>query len=62
MHFVRTFMVMTMLVVSTAASAWNNSGHMMVAAVAWAQLEELTKTRAIELLKRNPNYKEWPKV
>jgi hypothetical protein len=51
-----------MLVVSTAASAWNNSGHMMVAAVAWAQLEELTKTRAIELLKRNPNYKEWPKV
>jgi hypothetical protein len=34
---------------------------MMVAAVAWAQLE-LTKTRAIELLKRNPNYKEWPKV
>ena len=61
MHFVRTFIVMTMLVVSTAASAWNNSGHMMVAAVAWAQLEELTKTRAIELLKRNPNYKEWPK-
>src|SRR5262249_21314221 len=59
MRLVRTFAVVAMVVVSTAASAWNSRGHMMVAAVAWEQLEEGTQSRVVELLKLNPNYKDW---
>jgi hypothetical protein len=59
MPFVRTLAVVAMVVVSTAASAWNSRGHMMVAAVAWEQLEEGTQSRVVELLKLNPNYKDW---
>src|SRR6266516_3189715 len=61
MYLVRTIVTAAMLVVSTAAFGWNNRGHMMVGAIAWDQLEESTQERAIELLKLNPNYKDWIK-
>src|SRR5262245_25580361 len=41
---------------SSPAHAWDDQGHMMVAAVAWKTLTPATKTRAIELLKLNPYY------
>ena len=49
------------LLVSSHALGWNNRGHMMVAAVAWDQLDEETQERATELLKLNPHYKMWIK-
>jgi hypothetical protein len=61
MRFVRLLAVLTMVLASTAASAWNSRGHMMVSAVAWEQLEEPTQKRVIELLKLNPNYTDWIK-
>lgn len=41
------------------ASAWHEKGHMMVAAVAWEQMTPATRTRAIQLLKINPDYNTW---
>jgi hypothetical protein len=48
-----------MVVASTTALAWNNRGHIMVVATAWGQLEEGTQSSVIDLLKLNPNYKDW---
>ena len=42
---------------STMSWAWNDRGHMMVAAVAWNNLTFKAKTRATELLRLNPHYK-----
>jgi hypothetical protein len=44
---------------SHEALAWNARGHMMVAAVAWDQLDIDTRARAISLLKLNPEYSNW---
>ena len=41
---------------ATPARAWDDQGHMMVAAVAWEKLNPAVKKRAIELLKLNPDY------
>jgi hypothetical protein len=41
------------------AEAWHAAGHMMVAAVAWEQMTPAARTRAIELLKLNPDYDKW---
>jgi hypothetical protein len=46
---------------SSNAFCWNSRGHMMVAAVAWEQLNEQTRGRVGELLKLNPQYKKWVK-
>jgi hypothetical protein len=59
MRMLRAFFIIALLVVPTGASSWNARGHMMVAAIAWDQLEEPTKARAAELLKLNPEHKNW---
>ena len=41
---------------SVPALAWNNFGHMAVAAVAWERMSEPAKARAIALLRLNPNF------
>jgi hypothetical protein len=41
------------------AAAWNNRGHMMVAAVAWGKMDQATKTKVHALLKQNPMYAQW---
>ena len=41
---------------ATPSRAWDDQGHMMVAAVAWEKLNPAVKKRAIELLKLNPDY------
>ena len=46
----------TIAMCATPARAWDDQGHMMVAAVAWEKLNPAVKKRAIELLKLNPDY------
>lgn len=41
---------------SGPASAWNDFGHMEVAAVAWEQMSDAAKARATALITRNPNF------
>jgi hypothetical protein len=41
------------------ASAWNNLGHMMIAAVAYGQLTPAAQVRVTELLQLNPDYPRW---
>jgi hypothetical protein len=41
------------------ARAWDDFGHMAVAAAAWAKLTPAARERATELLKLNPQYSAW---
>jgi hypothetical protein len=59
MRVLRALVIVTLLVVPTGAWSWNGRGHMMVAAVAWELLDESTQARATELLKLNPEHKNW---
>ena len=38
------------------ASAWNDTGHMTVAEIAWRQLNDAQRQRVGELLRRHPHY------
>jgi hypothetical protein len=44
---------------SLPAWAWDDFGHMTVAAVAWRQLTPVARTRATQLLRLNPDYSHW---
>src|SRR5437868_206772 len=62
MRLLSVFAASALLIVTGAhALAWNNRGHMMVAAVAWENLTPRTKARVAELLKLNPSYAQWVK-
>jgi hypothetical protein len=61
MRVLRAFFMAVLLVFPTGAWSWNERGHMMVAAIAWDLLEEPTRARAVELLKLNPEHKNWIK-
>jgi S1/P1 Nuclease len=41
------------------AQAWDDFGHMEVAAVAWSKLTTPERDRVVQLLKRNPKYDTW---
>jgi S1/P1 Nuclease len=43
----------------TPVLAWNDFGHMTVAAVAWQHLRPAVRTRASQLLRMNPDYSRW---
>jgi hypothetical protein len=45
--------------VSTQARAWNDQGHMMVAAVAWERLTPAARQKVSRLLRQNPQYGTW---
>lgn len=47
------------LMASSPATAWNGRGHMIVAAIAWAEMTPGARARASQLLKLNPKYDEW---
>src|SRR5262245_60155320 len=47
------FAALAAISLATPASAWNNRGHMMVAAIAYDQLTPDTKKRVNELLRLN---------
>jgi S1/P1 Nuclease len=44
---------------SPAARAWNDFGHMTVAAVAWQHLTPAARARVGTLLRLNPDYDQW---
>lgn len=44
---------------SSLSLAWDNFGHMVVAAIAYDHLTPETKTRVSTLLKLNPKYQDW---
>ena len=46
---------------STSAFAWDGFGHMEVAAAAWELMGTSAKSKAVQLLKVNPQYKTWIK-
>ena len=47
------------MIASAPAQAWNDFGHMEVAAVAWSKLKPAARARAIALLKLSPQYDTW---
>lgn len=51
--------VVFLLVFGTASQAWHAAGHMMTAAVAWDQMTPEARKRAVELLKKNPDFDDW---
>jgi hypothetical protein len=56
----RTILALFLVLVAPAvALAWNDRGHMMVAAIAWDHLGPSAKARAAELLMLNPSYGKW---
>jgi S1/P1 Nuclease len=59
MKFASILGAIAALLTTSAAHAWNDRGHMMVAAVAWEQLTDTAKAHAVELLKLNPQYGSW---
>jgi hypothetical protein len=62
MRLLRIFVTAALMLAPTAAWSWNDRGHMMVAAIAWNNLDDATKERVSELLKLNPNYQAWIKT
>jgi hypothetical protein len=44
---------------ATPVLAWNDFGHMAVAAVAWQHLQPAARTQASNLLRMNPDYALW---
>jgi S1/P1 Nuclease len=44
---------------ASIARAWDSQGHMMVAAIAWKNLNDSSRARASQLLKLNPDYSRW---
>src|SRR5262249_28356996 len=45
--------------VSSTARAWDDEGHMIVAAIAYERLDPLVRKHVDALLTLNPNYKDW---
>jgi hypothetical protein len=41
-----------------SALAWNPSGHIIVAIIAWDKMDEATKAKAIEILKGHPRFQD----
>lgn len=45
--------------VGSPALAWNGTGHRLVAAIAWENLDALTRQKAAELLRAHPDQEHW---
>jgi hypothetical protein len=59
MRTLLTFALCCFLVSGTNAYAWDDEGHMTVAAIAYDKLDKNVRTAVAALLKLNPNYKQW---
>src|SRR4029078_1527311 len=57
-HSSRLFVagVICVSLLSSAASAWNSPGHETVALIAYSQLDEATRAKAIDLLRAHPRF------
>ena len=47
-----------MCFLTTLAQAWNPSGHMIVALIAYDQMDDATKAKAVELLRAHPRFQD----
>src|SRR5262245_141455 len=56
---ITSIIVVVSVLCSTSAFAWNTRGHMMVAAVAYKELNQQTKNRVDALLRLNPDRDNW---
>src|SRR6476660_371379 len=45
-----------LLSASSTATAWNSSGHMIIALVAWEHMDEATRTKAVDLIRAHPRF------
>lgn len=52
-------MCVTVVMTASPSFAWNDLGHMTVAATAWSRMSDQAKSRATTLLKLNPKYDRW---
>jgi len=50
--------LLTTLLVASSASAWNASGHMQVALIAYRKMTPAARTKAVELLRKHPRFAE----
>lgn len=55
----RIALVFALLIAASTARAWDDVGHMTVAAIAWDQLKPAARAQSAALLKLNPQYQEW---
>lgn len=55
----RTIALTIFFLTTSPAFAWNDCGHMAIAAIAYPHLTAATKQRVDTLLQLNPNYKDW---
>lgn len=55
----RPFLLALALLLPLPAFAWDGTGHMMVAAIAYDRLTPRARMRADALLRRNPDYRSW---
>lgn len=49
-------LVVCLLVWAAPAAAWNGTGHMIIALLAWRELPEATRTRVSAVLRKHPHY------
>lgn len=56
----KKFLAMALLfVASTPLYAWNNTGHMVTARLAWKRLTDAQRIAAVKILKNHPHYAEF---
>ena len=53
--------IVTTVLIASPLLAWDGTGHMTVAYIAYKNLTDDTRQRVDELLKLNPEYKTWTK-
>src|SRR5438132_5680434 len=51
--------VLLFFTLTLPAAAWNDKGHMIIARLAWNQLSEAERAKAISILKRHPDYHDY---
>lgn len=58
MPFVRRWLAVTLILIAPVASAWNDSGHMIAALIAYDQLPTTVRAQAVRLLHAHPRFHE----
>jgi hypothetical protein len=53
-YLVPLFLTILILIVPNLAHAWNYTGHRVIASVAYRQLDDQTKKRITEVLRKHP--------
>jgi hypothetical protein len=57
-HFRWPLALLVALALASPAHAWNDTGHRLIASIAWADLSPAARTRFTDILKQHPRYKQ----